>query len=90
MRQTYVEKTIGSPIGKDGYYSDAFYAPCLKDNTGGSAPDALDADQIRVHLCANGGYPVEAINRAIADALGAGELVEVECGYVVADDVGES
>ena len=59
-------------------------------NTGGSAPDALDADHIRVHLCANGGYSVEAINRAIVDALEAGELVEVEGGYVVADDVGES
>ena len=53
---------------------------------GGSAPDALDADHIRVHLCANGGYPVDEINRAIADALEAGELVEVEGGYVVADD----
>ena len=56
-------------------------------NTGGSSPDALDADHIRVHLCANGGYPVDAINRAIADALEAGELREVEGGYVVAEDV---
>lgn len=56
-------------------------------NTGGSATDALDADHIRVHLCANGGYPVEAINRAIADALEAGELHEVEGGYVVAEEV---
>lgn len=37
----------------------------------------------RVHLCANRGYPVEAINRAIADALEAGELRKVEDGYVV-------
>ena len=56
-------------------------------NTGGSAPDALDADHIRVHLCANAQYAVDEINRAIADALEAGELVEVEGGYVVVDDV---
>ena len=56
-------------------------------NTGGSAPDALDADHIRVHLCANAQYAVDDINRAIADALEAGELVEVKGGYVVVDDV---
>lgn len=62
----------------------------VEHNTGGSAPDALDTDHIRVHLCANGGYPVGEINQAIADALEAGDLVEVEGGYVVADDVGKS
>ena len=53
-------------------------------NTGyANCPDALDADHIRVHLCANAQYAAEDINRAIADALEAGELVEVEGGYVV-------
>lgn len=33
---------------------------------GESLPDALDADHIRVHLCANAQYSIEAINRAIA------------------------
>ena len=56
-------------------------------NTGGSAPDALDADHIRVHLCANAQYAVDDINRAIVDALEAGDLVEVEGGYVIADNV---
>ena len=55
-------------------------------NTGGSAPDSLDADHIRVHLCANAQYAVDNINRAIADALEAGELVEREGGYVVANE----
>ncbi|WP_336364857.1 hypothetical protein [Halalkalicoccus salilacus] len=55
-------------------------------NMGGSAPDALNTDHIRVHLCANGGYLVEAINRAIADALEVGELREVEGSYVVASE----
>lgn len=54
---------------------------------GGSAPDALDADYIRVHFSTNAQYPVDVINRAIADALEAGEFVEVEDGYVIADDV---
>lgn len=31
--------------------------------------------------CANSGYPVEAVNRTITDAL------EVESGYVVVEDV---
>ena len=39
--------------------------------------------------CANSGYPVGAVNRAIADALEAGELREVEGGYVVAEEVYE-
>ena len=47
-------------------------------NTGGSAPNALDADHIRVHLCANAQYAVDDSNRAIADALEAGDLVEVD------------
>ena len=55
--------------------------------TGGSAPDVLDADHIRVHLCANAQYAVDDSNRAIVDALEADDLVEVEGGYVVADDV---
>ena len=56
-------------------------------NTGfENCPGALDADHIRVHLCANAQYAVDDINRAIADALDAGELVEVEGGYVVAND----
>lgn len=58
----------------------------VEANTVGSGPDALDADHIRVHLCANSGYPVEQVNQAIADALEAGELLEVDGGYVVAKD----
>lgn len=53
----------------------------IEYNTGGSTSDALDGDHTRVHLCANGGYPIKAIN----DALEAGELREVKGGYAVAD-----
>jgi hypothetical protein len=56
-------------------------------NTAGSGPDAIDADHIRVHLCANSGYPVEQVNRAIADCLEAGELIETEDGYVTGEGV---
>ena len=57
-------------------------------NTGGNGPDALDADHIRVHLCANAQYAVDDSTRAIGDALEADDLVEVEGGsIVVADDV---
>jgi hypothetical protein len=49
-------------------------------NTAGSGPDAIDADHIRVHLCANSGYPVEQVNRAIAAALEAVECVGTRQG----------
>ena len=35
-------------------------------NTGDSAPDTLNADHIRVHLCPNAQYAVDDSNRAIA------------------------
>lgn len=56
-------------------------------NTGDGGPEAIDATQIRVHLCANGNYPVDDVNRAIAAALERGDLVEHEekNGYVTAD-----
>jgi hypothetical protein len=54
-------------------------------NTAGSGPDAIGADHIRVILCANSGYPVEQVNRGIADALEAGELIETENGYVTGE-----
>jgi hypothetical protein len=49
-------------------------------NTAGSGPDAIDADHIRVHLCANSAYPVKQVNRAIAAALEAGECVGTRQG----------
>lgn len=59
----------------------------MKEPTGDpSLPLAASADHIRVHLCANGGYPVDEINQAIADAFEVGDLVEAEGGYVVVDD----
>ena len=58
----------------------------VEANTSGSGPDAIDVAHIRVILCANSGYPVEQVNRAIAAALEQGRLREhdEEDGYVVA------
>lgn len=41
-------------------------------NTGHGGSEAISAAQIRLHLCANSTYPIEAVNQAIATAL--------ECG----------
>lgn len=39
----------------------------------------------RVHFSANAGYPAGKVNQEVADALEAGELIEVDGGYVVSD-----
>ncbi|WP_122088748.1 hypothetical protein [Halalkalicoccus subterraneus] len=53
-------------------------------NTGNDGSEAISAAQIRVHLCANSTYPVEAVNQAIATALERGDLVEQNGNYAPA------
>ncbi|ADJ16673.1 hypothetical protein HacjB3_16616 (plasmid) [Halalkalicoccus jeotgali B3] len=53
-------------------------------NTGNGGSEAISTAQIRVHLCANSIYPVEAVNRAIATALERGDLVEQNGKYASA------
>lgn len=53
-------------------------------NTGNGGSEAISATQIRVHLCANSTYPVEAINQAIAAVLERGDLVEQNGKYAPA------
>lgn len=54
-------------------------------NTGGGSPEAIDAHHVRVHLCVNGEYLVEAVTNAITAAVKRGDLVEREGGYATAD-----
>lgn len=51
-----------------------------------SLPASIDADHIRLHLCAHAGHPPTEVNQAIRDALEAGRLDEQVGGYVVADE----
>lgn len=51
-----------------------------------SLPAAIDAHQIRLHLCAHADHPPTEVNQAIRDALEHGHLAEQAGGYVVADE----